>query len=244
MAHVPFGFRSVEASSKRKLVADVFSSVASRYDMMNDLMSFGVQRAWKQALVQAIHPRPNLRALDVATGSGDLAARIARTHDTSHVVACDSTMSMIAHGRTTRTIRPRASLCWLVADGESLPFADEQFDVVTNAFGLRNMTDYGRSLREAYRCLRRGGQFLALELSAVRDAVLKDLYRFYAFSWLPRMGEVVAGNGQAYRYLAESIQRFDSPAQVIAAMRAAGFADCQATPYTFKAVHLYQGIKE
>ncbi|MBC6444487.1 MAG: ubiquinone/menaquinone biosynthesis methyltransferase [Alphaproteobacteria bacterium GM202ARS2] len=248
MAHVPFGYRSVEPSTKRKLVEDVFTSVASRYDVMNDVMSLGIQRAWKQALVQAIRPRTAIRArlsvLDVATGSGDLAVRIAHAHTNSHVVACDSTMSMLTHGRATRSSADTLPLRWLVGDGESLPFANEQFDVITNAFGLRNMTDYEQSLREAYRCLRSGGQFLALELSPVRDAVLKDLYQFYAFSCLPRMGQWITGNGDAYRYLAQSIQRFAAPFDIKAALGRAGFVDCRATPYTFKAVHLYHAIKE
>jgi demethylmenaquinone methyltransferase / 2-methoxy-6-polyprenyl-1,4-benzoquinol methylase len=221
---VPFGFRDVDPNAKPALVRRIFSSVASRYDLMNDLMSFAVHRLWKDEFVAWLDPRPGWAVLDVAGGTGDIAmridSRIRRRGGAGAITVCDVSLAMLEQGMS----RPGAErLDWLCGDAEQLPVADASQEAYTIAFGIRNCTHLDRVLKEAHRVLKPGGRFLCLEFSRLTVPGIDALYDLYSFSVLPRLGEVVAGDGAAYRYLAESIRRFPSQKAFAAAIAGAGF---------------------
>ena len=210
-----FGYRDVPAAEKAKLVRGVFSSVAKRYDLMNDLMSGGVHRLWKDAMVEWLNPQPGQLVLDVAGGTGDIAFRIAELArsrgGSAGVAVCDINPEMIAEGMLRALQMEVPDVCWVCGDAESLPVSDSSMDACTIAFGIRNVTHIDAALAEMRRVLKPGGRFLCLEFSRVGAPGLDALYERYSFSVLPRLGEWVASDGEAYRYLAESIRRF--PAQ-------------------------------
>lgn len=203
-----FGFREVGEGVKAALVREVFDKVADRYDLMNDLMSGGVHRLWKSALIDMLRPRPDTHLLDVAGGTGDIARRFLDAGG-GHATICDINETMLKVGRDRAIDRGvLAAIDWLVADAEALPLADSSVGAYTIAFGLRNVTHIDRALAEARRVLRPGGRFLCLEFSHVSAPWLQAAYDRYSFSVLPRLGAVVAGDRDAYRYLVESIRRF------------------------------------
>jgi demethylmenaquinone methyltransferase/2-methoxy-6-polyprenyl-1,4-benzoquinol methylase len=217
-----FGFRTVPTGAKKGLVRAVFDSVAPRYDLMNDLMSFGIHRVWKRILVTTLGPRPSMRLLDLAGGTGDIAFA-ALERGCGHVVLSDINPAMlrIAEERgVERGLIGRMEI--LCADAERLPLPDDRFDAVTIAFGLRNCTDIDAVLREARRVLRPGGRFLCLEFSRVTVAALAPVYDAYSFKVLPFLGRTVARDEEAYRYLAESIRRFPPQPELADRMTAAG----------------------
>ena len=217
-----FGFREVEERAKAGLVREVFDTVAGRYDLMNDLMSGGVHRLWKSALVDMLRPRADMHLLDVAGGTGDIARRFLDAGG-GRVTVCDINETMLRVGRDRAIDRGVLDAAeWLVADAEALPFADSSVGAYTIAFGLRNVTHIERALAEARRVLRPGGRFLCLEFSHVSGPWLQAAYDRYSFSVLPTLGAVVAGDRDAYRYLAESIRRFPPQDQLAAMMTAAG----------------------
>jgi demethylmenaquinone methyltransferase/2-methoxy-6-polyprenyl-1,4-benzoquinol methylase len=222
-----FGYRDVPAREKAELVREVFSSVARRYDLMNDLMSAGVHRIWKDIFVDWLAPQPDTRILDVAGGTGDIARRmvdrVRRRGGVADVTVCDINAEMLAQG-VARTGPAAREITWICGDAEKLPIADCSQDAYTIAFGIRNVTHIDQALREAYRVLVPGGRFLCLEFSRVNAPGLDKLYDLYSFAVLPRLGEVVAGDGAAYRYLAESIRRFPSQTQFAKLIARAGFA--------------------
>ena len=207
-----FGFRDVPVQEKEGLVRGVFSSVAGRYDLMNDLMSGGVHRLWKDAMVDWLNPQPGWRVLDVAGGTGDIAFRIAKAargkKGEAEIVVCDINPDMLAEGVKRAEKNGEKSVTWIAGDAEALPVPDASFDAYTIAFGIRNVTHIGKALEEARRVLKPGGRFLCLEFSRVQVPGLDVLYDKFSFSVLPRLGEIVAGDGDAYRYLVESIRRF------------------------------------
>jgi demethylmenaquinone methyltransferase/2-methoxy-6-polyprenyl-1,4-benzoquinol methylase len=221
-----FGYRDVAPEEKPALVREVFSSVASRYDLMNDLMSGGVHRLWKDAFVDWLNPQPGMAVLDVAGGTGDIAFRIAaRTAakgKSAKVTICDINYDMLAQG-VTRLQAKTGDIAWLCGDAEHLPVKDASQDAYTIAFGIRNTTHLDKVLAEAYRVLKPGGRFMCLEFSRVVAPGLDSLYDLYSFSVLPRLGEAVAGDGAAYRYLAESIRRFPSQGAFAKLIANAGF---------------------
>jgi demethylmenaquinone methyltransferase/2-methoxy-6-polyprenyl-1,4-benzoquinol methylase len=225
-ATAPFGFRDVPAAEKAGLVRQVFDSVAGRYDLMNDLMSLGVHRLWKDAMVDMLAPRPGMAIVDVAGGTGDIAGRIhGRTGGQARIVVCDINASMLGAGRDRAIDRGIVrGLAWVVGDAEALPFADRSFDAYTIAFGLRNVTRIDHALCEARRVLKPGGRFLCLEFSQVELPVLGRLYDAYSAAVLPALGGVVAGDRESYRYLHESIRRHPPQRQLAAMMGAAGLA--------------------
>jgi demethylmenaquinone methyltransferase/2-methoxy-6-polyprenyl-1,4-benzoquinol methylase len=212
---VSFGYRDVPASEKAGLVGGVFTSVAKRYDLMNDLMSGGVHRLWKDAMVEWLGPRPGQRILDVAGGTGDIAFRMAAfargRGGAAEIIACDINPDMLAEGVRRAGEAGEGDVSWALGDAEHLPFADASMDACTIAFGIRNVTHIEAALAEMRRVLKPGGRFLCLEFSRVNAPGLDVLYERFSFSVLPRLGEMVAQDGEAYLYLAESIRRF--PAQ-------------------------------
>ena len=228
-----FGFRQVRASEKSSLVRAVFDGVAQRYDLMNDLMSFGVHRLWKQAIIDWLAPRPNMRLLDVAGGTGDIALRfLARASRggrniavPAHAIVCDINEAMMQVGRERAIDRGvLRELSWVCGSAEELPFTSRAVEACTIAFGLRNVTDIERALAEMYRVLAPGGRFMCLEFSRVDAPILADLYDRYSFSIVPALGRIVTGKGDAYRYLVESIRRFPDAQTLAGMMRRAGFA--------------------
>jgi demethylmenaquinone methyltransferase / 2-methoxy-6-polyprenyl-1,4-benzoquinol methylase len=226
--YADFGARQVPLEDKQALVDDVFRSVARRYDLMNDLMSFGLHRAWKDVLVTAVNPpksRP-FALLDIAGGTGDIAMRVvaAGGADTRGTV-CDINPDMLAVGRERAQARGLAdALSFAEANAEALPFADRSFDAATIAFGIRNVPRVDVALAEAFRVLKIGGRFVCLEFSAVAMPGLAGLYDLYSFNVIPALGGVVVGDAQSYRYLVESIRRFPKPDAFAEMMREAGFA--------------------
>ena len=226
--YADFGAREVPIEDKQALVDGVFRNVARRYDLMNDLMSLGLHRAWKDALVTAVNPPRNrpFALLDVAGGTGDVAMRVvaAGGADTRATV-CDINPDMLAVGRERAEARGLVdALRFAEANAESLPFADRRFDAVTIAFGIRNVPRIDAALAEAFRVLKIGGRFLCLEFSAVAMPGLGALYDLYSFNVIPALGRAVVGDAESYRYLVESIRRFPTPQAFAQMMRAAGFA--------------------
>lgn len=221
-----FGFRQVDHEEKRRLVDQVFASVAARYDLMNDLMSFGLHRLWKRIFVAGLGLRPGMRVLDLAAGSGDIAALVApRIGREGQVILADRSLPMLGRGRD-RMIDEGwfAHSAAVLADAEALPFPDRSFDRVTMAFGLRNVADRMRALREMHRVLKIGGVLAVLEFSELRIASLRPLYELHSFAFLPLLGRLVVGEAAPYRYLAESIRRHPNQETLAAMMREAGFA--------------------
>jgi demethylmenaquinone methyltransferase/2-methoxy-6-polyprenyl-1,4-benzoquinol methylase len=228
MSDTHFGSRRVPLADKQALVDDVFRSVAHRYDLMNDLMSFGLHRAWKDALVTAVNPpkqRP-FALLDIAGGTGDAALRaITAGGEFTRATVCDVNPDMLAVGRDRAAKHPAGNaITFTEANAEALPFADRSFDATTIAFGIRNVPRIDAALGEAFRVLKHGGKFLCLEFSAVDVPGLDRLYDLYSFNVIPALGRVVTGDPESYRYLVESIRHFPKPQAFSAMMRAAGFA--------------------
>ncbi|QEX20080.1 ubiquinone/menaquinone biosynthesis C-methyltransferase UbiE [Hypericibacter terrae] len=230
---VSFGFRTVAAEEKAGLVRGVFDSVADRYDLMNDLMSGGIHRLWKKAMIDWLDPRPGQTILDVAGGTGDIALRILErlggadktAASGSRILVCDLTPAMLARGRDRSVDRGHlGGIEWIAGNAEALPLESMSVDAYTIAFGLRNVTHIDRALAEARRVLKPGGRFLCLEFSHVVLPMLDRLYDIYSFSVLPRLGRVVAKDEASYRYLAESIRRFPRQEDLAAMIEAAGLA--------------------
>ena len=223
-----FGYREVEEREKSALVRGVFSSVARRYDVMNDLMSGGVHRLWKDAMVEWLNPRPGQRVADIAGGTGDVAFRIADLArvrgGSASVVVCDANVEMLAEGVRRAGEAGETHVGWVCGDAESLPLPDASMDACTVAFGIRNVTHIDRALAEMRRVLKPGGRFLCLEFSRVQAPGLDALYERYSFAVLPRLGEWVAKDAHAYRYLAESIRRFPAQAAFARLIEQAGLS--------------------
>jgi demethylmenaquinone methyltransferase/2-methoxy-6-polyprenyl-1,4-benzoquinol methylase len=223
-----FGAKRVPLADKQALVNDVFHSVARRYDLMNDLMSFGLHRAWKDALVTAVNPprAAPFAVLDIAGGTGDIAFRIINAGGAqTRATVCDINADMLDVGRQRAAMYGGdAVVTFAEANAEALPFADRSFDAATIAFGIRNVPRIECALAEAFRVLKIGGKFVCLEFSAVDVPALDRLYDFYSFNVIPALGRVVAGDAEPYRYLVESIRRFPRPQAFAAMLRAAGFA--------------------
>lgn len=227
-----FGFRTVSEDARQGLVNEVFARVADRYDLMNDLMSGGLHRLWKDDLVNWLNPpRSSTRfdLIDVAGGTGDITLRIMRAAGpTATAVICDISPEMLAAGRRKVEAEPAAARIRLVeGNAEQLPFADKSFDAYTIAFGIRNVTHIDRALAEAFRVLRPGGRFLCLEFSDVQVPILDKLYDAWSFTAIPLLGRLAAGAAEPYQYLVESIRRFPRQEPFAAMIRDAGFARVQ-----------------
>ncbi|XP_010525075.1 PREDICTED: 2-methoxy-6-polyprenyl-1,4-benzoquinol methylase, mitochondrial isoform X2 [Tarenaya hassleriana] len=257
-----FGFKEVREEEKSKLVGNVFTSVASSYDVMNDLMSGGLHRLWKDRLVGKLNPFPGMKHLDVAGGTGDVAFRIfdavnsvkrrellkidEASLEETQIYVCDINPKMLDVGKqraTERGLGQNKSLIWVEGDAEALSFDDNSMDGYTIAFGIRNVTHIEKALSEAYRVLKRGGRFLCLELSHVEIPILKDIYDFYSFQIIPNVGELVAGDRESYQYLVESIRRFPPQEKFGSMIAEAGFEKVEYENLVGGVVAIHSGLK-
>jgi demethylmenaquinone methyltransferase/2-methoxy-6-polyprenyl-1,4-benzoquinol methylase len=222
-----FGFRDIDVADKQELVDAVFDRVAGRYDLMNDLMSGGLHRLWKDAMVNWLAPPRRPRdhtVLDVAGGTGDIAFRIADRSPGSRIIVADINRQMLAVGRKRATARGFSdTLSFVESNAEDLSFESGRFDAVTIAFGIRNVPRIEKALQEAFRVLKPGGRFMCLEFSSVDMAGLDRIYEFFSFNVIPELGRLVTGSGEPYRYLVESIARFPNQARFAAMIERAGF---------------------
>lgn len=240
-----FGFKRVKRGDKEQLVRGVFDSVASRYDMMNDLMSVGIHRLWKRFTIELSAVRPGQTVLDIAGGTGDLAARFSRiVGSEGKVILADINASMLAVGRD-RLIDEGVvgNVHTVQCDAQALAFPDNSIDCITIAFGLRNVTDKDKALRSMERVLKPGGRLLVLEFSKPTNPVLEQVYDTYSFRVLPLMGKWVANDAESYRYLAESIRKHPDQDTLLGMMEDAGFVNCQYHNMTGGIVAVHRGIK-
>lgn len=240
-----FGFKTVAETEKEHLVADVFHSVAEKYDLMNDLMSFGIHRLWKRFTIDCAGVRPGQKILDLAGGTGDLTAKFSRlVGDSGEVVLADINDSMLKVGR--EKLRNKGlvnNIRYVQANAEALPFPDNYFDLITIGFGLRNVTHKEQALASMYRALKPGGRLLVLEFSKPTNVVMSKLYDFYSFKVLPKMGQLVAKDSDSYQYLAESIRMHPDQETLKAMMETVGFEQVTYHNLTQGVVALHRGFK-
>ena len=241
MDKVSFGEALVSPEEKTRRVGRVFSSVARRYDLMNDLMSGGMHRLWKDRFVAKVKPRPGEHVLDMAGGTGDVAFRMARRG--AHVTVADINADMLGVGRERAEARGLAGLEWRQENAEALSFDDARFDAYTIVFGIRNVTDIGAALGEAHRVLRRSGRFYCMEFSQSDWPGFAEAYDAFAGRVIPRLGRAVADDEESYRYLVESIRRFPRPEAFRAMVAGAGFASTRAEPMLGGLVTIHSGWK-
>lgn len=239
-----FGFTDVPESQKAGMVHGVFTNVASKYDIMNDVMSVGIHRIWKDAMMDWLAPRPGQRLLDVAGGTGDVSFRFLDRAGDAEAVVLDMTESMLVEGRK----RAEASsleekLDWVVGDAMALPFEDNSFDVYTISFGIRNVTRVQDALTEAYRVLRPGGRLMVLEFSQLPNPMMQKAYDLYSFNVIPKMGKVIAGDSESYQYLVESIRQFPDQETFAEMIRKAGFDNVSYRNMTLGVAALHAGWK-
>jgi len=240
-----FGFKTVAETEKEHLVADVFHSVAEKYDLMNDLMSFGIHRLWKRFTIDCAGVRPGQKILDLAGGTGDLTAKFSRlVGDSGEVVLADINDSMLKVGR--EKLRNKGlvnNIRYVQANAEALPFPDNYFDLITIGFGLRNVSHKDQALASMYRALKPGGRLLVLEFSKPTNVVMSKLYDFYSFKVLPKMGQLVAKDSDSYQYLAESIRMHPDQETLKAMMETVGFEQVTYHNLTQGVVALHRGFK-
>jgi len=239
-----FGFQTVAEDDKAGMVHGVFTRVASRYDVMNDLMSMGIHRLWKDAMMDWLAPRPGQHLLDVAGGTGDIAFRFLKRAPGASAVVLDMTESMLVEGRQrAEAARLADDLDWVVGDAMALPFAANSFDVYTISFGIRNVTRIADALSEAYRVLRPGGRLMVLEFSQLPNPAMQWAYDRYSFNVIPALGQVVARDRDSYQYLVESIRRFPDQDRFAAMIGAAGFGQVRYRNLTMGVAALHSGWK-
>ena len=239
-----FGFETVPESEKAGRVKGVFSSVATKYDVMNDVMSAGVHRIWKDAMMDWLAPRAGQKLLDVAGGTGDIAFRFLKRAGSGHATVLDLTESMLVEGRKRAEAEQMAdSLDWVVGDAMALPFPDNSFDVYTISFGIRNVTRPQEALNEAYRVLRPGGRLMLLEFSQLPNDALQKAYDLYSFNVIPRMGKLIANDSESYQYLVESIRNFPDQETFLNMVRQAGFENAKYRNLTMGVAALHSGWK-
>lgn len=238
---VSFGYEDVTPDEKTRRVGDVFTGVASRYDLMNDAMSGGTHRLWKNRFVRRVQPRAGERILDMAGGTGDIAFRLARSG--AHVTVADINPAMLEIGKQRAAKRGITGLEWTEQNAEVLSFADRAFDAYTIALGIRNVTDIPAALREAHRVLKRGGRFFCLEFSTTQWPGFKEVYDVYSHRVMPQLGKLIAGDADSYRYLVESIRRFPPMPQFERMIAEAGFARTGVEPLLGGLVAIHSGWK-
>lgn len=240
-----FGYKEVPRDEKVKHVADVFHSVATKYDVMNDLMSGGIHRIWKKMTIEQSGARAGMKILDIAGGTGDLTLKFSRiVGSEGKVTLADINDSMLKVGRDKLADKGAiANIDFVQANAESLPFPDNHFDIITIAFGLRNVTDKDAALRSMQRVLKPGGKLMVLEFSKTDNPALSSVYDFYSFNILPKLGQVIANDGDSYQYLAESIRMHPDQETLKSMMIEADFANCKYRNMTGGIVALHTGIK-
>ncbi|MEY2991303.1 MAG: bifunctional demethylmenaquinone methyltransferase/2-methoxy-6-polyprenyl,4-benzoquinol methylase [Pseudomonadota bacterium] len=239
-----FGFQTVPESEKASKVQGVFGSVASKYDIMNDVMSMGIHRIWKDAMMDWIAPRAGQRLLDVAGGTGDISFRFLKRAGYGHATVCDLTEPMLIEGRKRAEADQMADqLNWVVGDAMALPFDDNTFDVYTISFGIRNVTRPQDALNEAYRVLKPGGRLMVLEFSHIPNDMMQWMYDKYSFNFIPTMGKIIANDRDSYQYLVESIRKFPDQDTFLNMVRAAGFENAKYRNLTMGIACLHSGWK-
>lgn len=239
-----FGFQTVPEDEKAGRVQGVFNSVASKYDVMNDAMSMGIHRIWKDAMMDWLAPRPGQQLLDVAGGTGDISFRFLKRAGHGHATVLDLTEPMLIEGRKRAEAEAMAdSLDWVVGDAMSLPFADNSFDVYTISFGIRNVTRPQDALAEAFRVLRPGGRLMVLEFSQIPNDMMQKIYDLYSFNIIPRLGQAIAGDRDSYQYLVESIRCFPDQETFLSMVQAAGFEQAKYRNLTMGVACLHSGWK-
>lgn len=244
-ASTHFGYKTVDTDKKADLVASVFHSVATKYDVMNDVMSFGIHRLWKRFTIEVAAARPGMQILDLAGGTGDLTAKFSDiVGDTGQVVLADINDSMLKVGRTKlRDLGAVGNVSYVQANAEALPFPDNSFDIITIAFGLRNVTNKERALESMLRVLKPGGKLLVLEFSKPKHELLRKVYDLYSFKILPKMGDFITQDAGSYEYLAESIRVHPDQETLKQMMNDAGFEQVAYTNLTDGIVALHKGYK-
>lgn len=239
-----FGFKDVAEDDKAGMVHGVFTNVASKYDIMNDVMSMGIHRVWKDALMDWLVPRDGQRLLDVAGGTGDVAFRFLGRAPGARATVLDMTESMLIEGQKRAEAAQMAEkLDWIVGDAMALPFEDNTFDRYTISFGIRNVTRIPDALSEAFRVLRPGGRLMVLEFSQLPNDGLQKLYDLYSFNVIPRMGQLIAGDRDSYQYLVESIRRFPDQETFAQMIRDAGFEQVSFRNLSMGIAALHSGWK-
>ncbi|WP_172329972.1 bifunctional demethylmenaquinone methyltransferase/2-methoxy-6-polyprenyl-1,4-benzoquinol methylase UbiE [Mangrovicoccus sp. HB161399] len=239
-----FGAKTVREDEKAGLVHGVFSSVANKYDVMNDVMSMGIHRLWKDAMMDWLAPRGGMKSLDVAGGTGDIAFRILKRAPGAEVTVLDLTEDMLIEGQRRAEAESFADrLTWVVGDAMALPFEDNTFDTYTISFGIRNVTRVQDALNEAYRVLKPGGRLLVLEFSQLPSAPLQKAYDLYSFNVIPRMGQAIANDRDSYQYLVESIRNFPDQETFAGMIRLAGFGQVKYRNLSMGIAALHSGWK-
>ncbi|SHI04535.1 bifunctional demethylmenaquinone methyltransferase/2-methoxy-6-polyprenyl-1,4-benzoquinol methylase UbiE [Ferrimonas marina] len=240
-----FGYQQVDAEKKAEMVADVFHSVASKYDLMNDVMSFGVHRYWKRFTIECAAARPGMKVLDLAGGTGDLTAKFSHlVGDTGEVVLADINDSMLKVGRAKLQDQGVVgNVNYVQANAEALPFPDNHFDIITIAFGLRNVTQKDKALASMLRVLKPGGKLLVLEFSKPLNPMMQKAYDFYSFKVIPQMGSMIAGDKESYLYLSESIRMHPDQETLKNMMLEVGFDQADYVNMTNGVVALHRGYK-
>ncbi len=239
-----FGFQTVAEDQKAGMVHGVFTSVASKYDIMNDVMSAGIHRIWKEAMMDWLAPRPGQRLLDVAGGTGDVSFRFLERAPGANAVVCDLTESMLVEGRKRADAGKLADhLDWVVGDAMALPFESGSFDVYTISFGIRNVTRVQDALKEAFRVLRPGGRLMVLEFSQLPNPAMQKAYDLYSFNVIPQMGKMITGDRDSYQYLVESIRQFPDQETFAAMIRKAGFENVKYRNLSLGIAALHSGWK-
>ena len=239
-----FGNKNIPKELKSQMVGEVFNSVAQKYDLMNDVMSLGVHRIWKTALIDWLSPRNGQKLLDVAGGTGDIAFRFLKRAPKSKVTVLDMTEKMLVEGKSRAEAHEfNENIDWICADAMRLPFKDHSFDAYTISFGIRNVTDIKVALTEAFRVLKPGGRLLVLEFSQIPISKLRKLYDLYSFKAIPRMGKIIAGDSDSYQYLVESIRKFPNQEEFLKLLQAAGFENTKYRNLSLGIAALHSGWK-
>lgn len=239
-----FGFETIDASEKAGRVHGVFSSVASKYDIMNDVMSVGIHRLWKDAMMDWLAPREGQKLLDVAGGTGDISFRFLKRAPNAHATVFDMTQGMLDAGKTRAEASEMADkLDWVCGDAMALPFADNSFDVYTISFGIRNVAEPQVALDEAYRVLRPGGRLMVLEFSHIPNEMMQWVYDQYSFNIIPPMGKMIADDRDSYQYLVESIRKFPKQDAFLSMVKKAGFENAKFRNLSMGIACLHSGWK-
>ena len=239
-----FGFETVPEAKKAGKVQSVFTSVASKYDVMNDVMSVGIHRIWKEAMMDWLAPRAGQKLLDVAGGTGDISFKFLKRAGSGHSTVLDITENMLIEGRKrAETAQMVDNLDWVVGDAMALPFADNSFDVYTISFGIRNVTRPQEALNEAYRVLRPGGRLMVLEFSQIPVPLAQKAYDLYSFNVIPRMGQMIANDRASYQYLVESIRKFPDQETFLSMVQQAGFENTSYRNLSLGIAALHSGWK-